>query len=645
MPSQTTKSRDDGALGAPDAVAGATAQADPLAGQQLSDPLTDPLGPATQLYGGAPAVQFTETLNGNPNDIPDNVTTQPDGRVTGDRGTTHATPTLADAQNGPAASAPGGESRETAVNVLHDVGSPISDRTPAASEIYDESTYDAATGPMPGYTHVTSFNGTIGAPIVHPVADNELFIGGGPRSEDIQQSGIGDCYFLATVTSIAARDPGKIVSMMAGDGTGGASVTFWKENEPPEVSMLTALLSPALALLIRMRWKQYEQVVVSANNELAYNRTTASALGTAPADQRAGNGRGGFAIRGAQLIADESPNQQIWWGNINSNAMEVHRRDVYTMARWAPLMEKAFARFTQTYGQYGNINAGGEDTAQGYENINGGWSHQVMGIFYGEDADLNGDNGGGVHQTGMSWAPGADVLATNAAAVNDLLQIQGRGADAASGDTDAPIITATSMNNQLFPRAKASIDHAKADADWANLSAQTKADIESTKTAITTWEGTSSAANRTAIGNAAAQAANPARNADLHAGARSASLKSMLELLADIRNVGTDNSNGQRNIYGDHVYTVMTVNFVSATGEQVPLSMIPAAYRPILFPLVDTTRSTVVLRNPHRQNEPDINADGSPDDGSANDGVFTFNLEQFFRSFTSIESGTFSRTT
>jgi len=269
-----------------------------------------------------------------------------------------------------------------------------------------------------------------------------------------------------------------------------------------------------------------------------------------------------------------------------------------------------------------------------------------MFIFYGEDAHMSGDNDGNVHQTGLNWSAGGDVLAANPAAVNDLCAIQGRGPTAAAGATAAPIMTATSMNGQLFPRALDAINHAKSDGDWASLSAQEKTDVETTKTAITTWQGAQNDANRNAIAVAAGVAIHPTdgNHNNILNPARSTAIKSMVELLADIRNAGTDNSRGQRNIYGDHVYTVMTVSFKTTDGKDVPLSAIPANLRPVLFPLVDTNVSNVVMRNPHGTNEPDINADRNPDDGSADDGTFTFNLEQFFRNFTSIETGTFSRT-
>ena len=117
----------------------------------------------------------------------------------------------------------------------------------------------------------------------------------------------------------------------------------------------------------------------------------------------------------------------------------------------------------------------------------------------------------------------------------------------------------------------------------------------------------------------------------------------MIELLASIRNARTDNSKGQRHIYGNHVYGVRGVEFLSTTGVPVPLQTIPAGNRPAFYPLVDVLVSKIHLRNPHHANEPDIMRTG-PADG-VDDGAFTLTLDQFFRAFTSVEAGVFKRAT
>src|SRR5581483_6876130 len=128
---------------------------------------------------------------------------------------------------------------------------------------------------------------------------------------------------------------------------------------------------------------------------------------------------------------------------------------------------------------------GGEATSgSGYSNINGGWSHQTMFIFYGADADMDGANGGNAQQQATTWAPGSQVLAANPAAVDQLLLLAGRGEQGGAHEPNAPIVTATAMVHLLIPRLQAAITAAQADADWANLTAGSQGNIGNVVTAI-----------------------------------------------------------------------------------------------------------------------------------------------------------------
>ena len=109
----------------------------------------------------------------------------------------------------------------------------------------------------------------------------------------------------------------------------------------------------------------------------------------------------------------------------------------------------------------------------------------------------------------------------------------------------------------------------------------------------------------------------------------------------------SDSSSDHRIIYGDHVYSVVGVSFVTSTGQHVPIETVPSMMRPAFFPLVDTTVSQVTLRNPHHGNQPDPTGAGNgpdgPTQGPASTGTFHMNLEQFFRNYTSVESGVFPK--
>ncbi|MBN1336601.1 MAG: DUF4157 domain-containing protein [Deltaproteobacteria bacterium] len=686
----------------------------------------------------------TESISGNPQDLTDD-----SGAAT----TTHRAPTLDDAVNQPTSGASANQSRAASVRVVAEEAAPVHlepPGTPLEQEVYEESDQQSSP-PEPGFTAINEQRGTMDAPIVEQEASDSLYIGGTPTADDVQQGGIGDCYFLSTLMSVLSQDPNKIPSMVSASAGGGATVTFWRrqEHEDDIVEWFTGS-GPE---------HDYVQVSVSVNADVAVDIS----------DNQ---------VHGAQLRCAPAPRSADWWARLSGSALEVHRDEVFDCARWALLFEKAFARFSETYGQYGGFHEGQSDDS-GYENISGGVPYYTMGIFYGPEADTPEAD---VHRENTTWAPGADVLAANAAVVDQLLLLAGRPAQAASGEADAPVLIASAFVSRLIPRLKAAIPAAQASPGWATLSATQQTKVNAVLAAITAWEilppdpagagatGPKAVAQQ-AIGTACSAAVQPgppnpgglaavraaapptvpfaqnersvppgslaalqafgttldatadpavfvdvvghastegseAYNQDisedraeavagvveagrdltphiladwgegesdagddpawrrveitvdpqddtnsLHDASQSEAIRAMMDLMLDLKNIGTDASPGQRNIYGDHSYQVVGVSFVDAAGAEVRLQDVPSAERPALFPTVDAYQSTVRLRNPHHGNEPDrLNndqptrpEDGAPDGVNA-DGIFTMDLTEFFRNFNAVDSGVFPAT-
>lgn len=679
----------------------------------------------------------TETLSGNPNER----TSQQ-----GNTPTAHRNPTIGDAVNHTAPAAAGNEARAAQVRVVAREDAPLRAEPPMSvlsNLIYEEN--EAPTSPpAPGFTDVTGFNGTLAAPQIQEFANTNLFIGDGPSSNDVQQRGIGDCYFLAMVMSLVQRDPGKIPAMMTPDGSGGATVALWRRERRPR----GAGPSPDGT---QYNWTRVDVTVTAS---LAFNTS-------GPLNRR---------IMGAQLHCADTPRAQEHWAKIQGTTLEVHRRDEFDCARWAPLLEKAYSRFSQTHGI-----SGGTSTRVDND-ISGGWSWESMGVIYGPESE-----GANVQHETVN-TPGADqnILSANEAVVNQLILLAGRG-EAANGE-DSPVITATASVNPLILRLEGFIPTAQRDADYANVALPRQDDVAAVATAITNWKNAPNnqkSARKQDLGNACADAVRPGpddpynprfvsehsrfeeiKNAapaevrfaqgsdapppgimdplgtqlenkphpvvevnlvghsssegaadtnmtlseqrveavenalldgrDTHdhtimseavgeegasptaewrrvnvsvdpeeaensllSSDRSAPIRAMVDLMLDLRNIGTDASSGQRNIYGDHVYSVVGVRFVSIAGVTLPIQWIPASAaetRRAMYPLVDTNASTVRLRNPHHGNEPDrygANEATNPDDGrpsdSSSDGTFTMTFEEFFRNFSYVDSGVFRR--
>jgi hypothetical protein len=633
----------------------ADAVADKVVAGESAQPLLD--GMSGGGASGSAVQQKVVQMEGGPGVAP-----LPPVNTTGAATSTFANPTLQDAVNAPKGPTAGTENRAANVKTVATASAPLS--TPVAScpvpdLIYQESPQQTSPPPS-GFTTVTGFNGTVNAPQVEQVMTDSLFIDGQPSPNDVQQGGIGDCYFMASLMSVAQQDPGKIRSMMAPAGHGGATVTFWTKSmsDPNWLKRLFGSKPEPV----------YQQVSITVNEQLAYNLATPLGSGLRQ-QQNAGNASTGFLTTGARLRAADHAKNNKWWSAIASNQLEVHRRDEYDTALWTVLLEKAFAAFTERYGQYGGSQANDKPAAgsSGMTAINGGWSHNLMFIFYGQQADMNGANQGNEQQQPTTWAPGSQVLAANPRVVDQLLLLQGRPAN----DTNAPIVTATSMVYLLIPRLQAAITAAQADPDWANITPAEQVNITTISTAIATYNALPNDAQgapptapkataRRGIGTACSTTITVANAPSLLLPARSNTVKQMVELILDLKNIGTDNSPGQRNIFGDHVYSVVGVNFCTTQGTQVPLQGVPSAMRAQFFPLVDTGVSAITLRNPHHGNLPnatnaqDANGQGTGPEGptdypwagaqNQSSGIFHMPLSSFFMNFTSVESGVFPKT-
>lgn len=712
-----------------------------------------PFAPQARPSGIARLVTAPERISGNPGERG----TAGGGAAT----TTHRAPTLGDSVNAPGAAGPAPiqpgaanvKINATRARPLHFDGP----SSPVPNAVFETG---AAVSPAPaGFTAVTERRGTVEAPMVEQTADPGVYIQNEPTPDDVQQGGIGDCYFQAALLGMSGRDPGRIKSMISADGRGGATITLWRRQDHRRT--------------LRERITgggdtyDYTPVQIAVSDQLAFNIS---------------NGR----IHGAQLRCAPQPGSVDYWADLNGSALEVHRKDVYQVARWAPLMEKAYARFCQQYGQYGGAAPAGQTGSPagtpGYDGINSGVANYALHVLYGAHADAP----GAMSYEWMTAFPSAgnNILAANPRVVDQLLQLAGRGETARPGDTTSPILTANTDPDLQITNLATAITNAMSDRDYASLSADTRTRITTLQTAVTTWQGTppdpagtagAKATARTAVGNAAVEVArtpnnehlaelrrqNPSpirfelggdavkpadapklgffgqwleyvsvaslcpfvvnitghassdgkdadnmalsqrratntnlavqagrdatkmarhtynvtgagevgagataewRRADitvensrpdneLFAGARSAPMRAMMDLVLNVRNLGTDNSVGQRNVYAAHAYNVIGVNFVTAAGAPVALQSVPSASRPAMFPQVDCDVSTIRVRNPHHGNEPDRTGenhptragDGTPS-GPASDGIFTMSVNEFFRNFNTLDSGVFPTT-
>lgn len=708
--------------------------------------------------GDGPAEQLT----GNPRDRLDR---------RGAPRTEHRAPRLADASDAPAAAAQPAvvpAPASTFVKSLTSSASPLHFDSPASPDA--ASIYSELAAPTEGYAQIALRIGSAEQPIVEQKATPDLFIHGQPSPGDVDQNGIGDCYLMAALSSIAARDPGHLKAMMKPDGNGGATVTLWR-RQAREQSLAERITSTGGG-------PQYVPVQITVSDELAFN-VTGNVTG-AGKPQR---------LHGAGLQAAKEPSSVDYWADVQGPTLSVHRKDLYECARWVPLLEKAYARFCEAYDQYGGAGPSGStpnpaSPSSGYEGLVGGLAYHSLRVLYGGAADQHGDLG----LVGLTAFPaaGGNILAANPAAVDKLLLLAGKGERARPEHATAALLTANTDPDSQITNLATAIAAATADADYQQLPAAVQLQLAALSAALSIWKATPNdppgtegpkARATEAVGNLAVELARTPNHEDLaelrarlptpiqfdegsedvrepdkkrlarfarwlayeagaslcpfeltitgrsssdgaesknlgvserraanvrdaifaspgadaaklarhkvvvqaagEAGAapgaawrrveleiahdrqdnpllaaqRAPALRAMMDLVLNVRNLGTDSSTGQRNVYASHAYSVVAVRFIDFASSELPLHKVPAEQRAQLYGLVDCEASTVKLRNPHKGNEPDRTGmgrptragDGAPS-GGGSDGVFTLSINEFFRNFNSLDSGVVPRT-
>ena len=399
----------------------------------------------------------------------------------------------------------GSPSRGVAVRPIVTSASPLEAQTVTASQLYEQGAAPDPAAPMStGLTAIREIRGTVAAPMIEEAADPSLFIDPGPTSSDVQQGGIGDCWDMATFVGIVNRDPNKIRSMMAPDGSGGATVSFFRRvvtpaPAPPAPAPGAPPPPPAPPVV------SFAPEAVTVDNTLAFDRATAAPGGRRPAPPARAPARRcptartyGFQLHGARLRAAPQPLKRFWWAELVGDVLEVHRRDVYQMARWAPILEKAHARFAEPFGQYGHsgqVAAEGEKSGgSGYQAISGGFPGYTMTMFYGSAGQYVAGGQGGVDVT--TWQPNmatVALLTANARRLRPAAPPRRPRRHLPAGDTTAPVVTARALGGSF---GEQQLLHAAAGDDPGGAhepglarayTAQARADINAVDTALTAW--------------------------------------------------------------------------------------------------------------------------------------------------------------
>jgi hypothetical protein len=449
--------------------------------------------------------------------------------------------------------------------------------------------------------------GTVAQPMAEQsLVEDALYIGGSPSAADVQQGYVGDCYFLAVVCQIAGSDPAKIKDVLTVSGNS-ISATFQSWDSASGA---------------------WQDTVVSSDSELAFYHDDAGVVNIG-------------ALNGAGVFVTETPVTAEWWAahDGSSNTLEVHTVDMFEAALWVAYLEKLYAIYAETHGQYGGAPGAQSSNAttdangnqvSGYEVIDGGFEEDVYGVFYGPDVLTNNSNDMNYDASSMS-----NTILSNLPALSQLLLLMGEGANA----DESTMLTAWSTGSEITTRLRDTIDLVLADTDTDQYPSW-KTNLQYSRTVADNYLNASSAnedARMATLVSAATNMSAPGAWPVMWDDNSPKMYHDCLELFSDVMHLGSDASNGRRNTYSGHAYSVTAAYFQDATGAKLDLTQSNLATEAANL---SAELSTVVMRNPHHTNEPDMDGNG-PADGK-DDGEFTMTLESFFRNMSGLDDATVS---
>ncbi|MFT7518015.1 MAG: hypothetical protein ACI9MC_000139 [Kiritimatiellia bacterium] len=434
---------------------------------------------------------------------------------------------------------------------------------------------------------IKGFDGTASKPTIqevpHPTA---IYINNTPVIDDIHQAAFADCYFLASLGSATAQDPSFVKNTLM--GAPGPSITVNLNRWDTGSST----------------WKPAPIVV---------DRKLVALKG----------GSDDGKLVGAGFKVAPQPAESNWWVEVKGDVAYVHRQNVMELGLWAALVEKAYARFAERFGQYGGVRAAAgnsEKSGAGYDDINGGIAQLSYKVLYGGAATIGFNS--------VNAGPGTDLVATNLAAIRNLLKVSG---DASVPNTSNFVMTAGISRDDAVERCdsytKSVLGNAKLMKKYKSL----KKPLKKLSKVIKSWRSESNTTKKQkklkTVSSYAQSICKPGAYPHLHSDTAEKEFQDLNEHLNTVMLIATDKSDGQRFTYAWHSYSVLGAKFRDADNKALAVTVSNLGG---MSAKIDAGNSTVDLRNPHGKNSP--NEDGDQDQ-SVDDGNFTLSFDQFCRSF------------
>lgn len=447
----------------------------------------------------------------------------------------------------------------------------VSEATPSAVALYEE----VAQGGTPYATQRFTVDSPLALSGLHP---DRLYIDGAPAVEDIRQGDLGDCYFLAALTSVVAGDPGHLMSIISLQG-----------------DFITANL--------------WEVTGKESNGELSWAPCTIAMDRSLLVDTEAGR------VVGAKIRTSDTLSERRWWAEFEGDELMVRSHDLYEAALWAPLMEKAYAIFAEAHGQDGTGSTGkGGTKAIG----NGGTNALATAVLYGPNI---------VGSQETTWMPtdspqntlDADHIPT----LKGLAAIQPSTDDSCEPQSTT-LVQAGTNTRDLFKKLAQDVDRAK--------------EMPETEDLDVTWlllklEGAAYiyvASHESAADILLEASHSPHWDALEAAGLPWQDLHETVDTLATTSkdwtsSGGKNQEDTSLNLMTPHGYAVLSAEFTDRACA--PLAVTPDTVEQFLTK-IDPQSSSISLRNPHGTGEPTTHGTDQKDDG-----IFTMTLHQYLHSF------------
>ena len=428
---------------------------------------------------------------------------------------------------------------------------------------------------------IKSRKGTLDNPIEKShILTEQLYIEQRPQNNDIIQGGISDCYFLAALNTIVNQDPGRIQSMMQMNGDT-VTVTFFRQD-------------PAAP-----NGQQWIPTPIHVDKRLL------------TAEFRSTLQSGDLGLQGSKFLIGDSPIEAEWYVDITNRSLNTRRDTYYQTAIWAPLMEKAWAKFAEQYGKYGTGLSETDSGKSGYDLIEWGHPQMCYNLFYGDEVTEMGVSE--VHSLPQNISYfGPEVVQ---------LLLQQKGVGTAEGESY--FLTASNNDSASIPRlryyATFLLNRPYIDAYGAEL----KSILEQIVAADDT----------TTIELARSLTSDQNKWAVLYSDAENGDFKRFLDVVLIVKNSGTDSNKDSRFIYGQHSYSVLDSAFIDSKGQ--PMNIQPSDLDNEPLPDISPQFSTVTIRNPHSTNT--VNRTGTEEESTT--GIMTLTLEEFHRAFHVVKYG------